>query len=123
MNVEYYDNSFFKGNPPTFFWVPDSQWKQREYALERRLGIRGEHGPERPPKWKPGDKYTVIGMVVGLIVGGVLGALGGGRYFGLVGLLLGLAGGALAGAIIGAVIGGFIRKRREKTENGVQKPF
>jgi outer membrane lipoprotein SlyB len=117
-----YDYSFFKGNSPAFFWGSDPRWQQREYELERRLRYRSEHDPERPPKWKSGDKYPVFGMIVGLVVGGVLGAIGG-RYFGFIGLVLGLAGGIMAGAIIGAIIGGFIRKRREKTENGAQKPF
>ncbi len=122
MSIKY-DNSFLKGNSPAFLWGGGPPSRVREYELERKLGYRGEHDPEKPPQWKPGGKYVRIDIVVGLIVGGVLGAIGGGRYFGFIGLLAGLAGGAIVGTIIGALIGGFIRKRREKTKNNAQKPF
>jgi outer membrane lipoprotein SlyB len=125
MSIRYSNDSFIKSESPTFFWgggsFPFSQ--RREYEPEQRLRHGDEHDPERPPQWKPGDRYTRIGLIVGLIVGGVLGAIVGGRYFFFVGLLLGLAGGAFVGVIIGAVIGGFIRKRRGKTKKGAQKPF
>ena len=122
MNIRH-DHSFLKGNPPSFFFMGDPLSRQREYELERRVRDGTQHDPERPPKWKPGDKYPVMGMVIGLDVGGVLGAYGGGRLFGVIGLLAGLAGGIMAGAIIGAVIGGFIRKRRGRTKNNAHKPF
>ena len=79
MNIEYYGNSFIKGNSPTLFQLGDPFSRQREYELESRLKYSSEHDPDRPPRWAPGDKYTVTGMIVGLIVGGVLGAIGGGR--------------------------------------------
>ncbi len=104
MNIKHYGNSFIKGNSPTFFELSDPFSRQREYELERRL--RSEYDPDTPPRWQPGDKYTVTGMIIGLIVGGLLGAIGGGYH-----LVFIIAGGSIAGGIIGAIAGGLIGKR------------
>ena len=116
MSIKFGDNSSFKGNSTTsFIYGGDSFTKQKEFEHELRRIYPSENDPERPPKWEPGDKYTVCGTIVGLIVGGVSGAIGSRLFFGFG--LFGLLGGIFPGGIIGAIIGDFIRKRRLKSKN------
>ena len=113
MNIECsVDNSFCRGNLLSLLFHPD-QFDPRDRELE--LQYRSEHDPERPPKWKPGDKYTVIGVLVGVILGGALVAIGD-RYFGFTNFFFGIAGGTIIGGIIGATVGDLIRKHRQKTK-------
>lgn len=114
MNIEYSnDNSQNMGNSISYFYNPqelDDLWVRKDLESQ----YRSEHDPEKPPKWKPGDIYIVIGTVVGLIVGGILG------FFGV---LFGIVGDTIAGGIIGATIGALIKKRRQKTKTNARKLF
>ena len=107
MNIKYSnDNSQNMGNFISYLYNPkdlDDLWVQKELEFQ----YRGKHDPERPPKWKPGDIYIVIGTIVGLIVGGILGSFG---------VLVSIVGDTIAGGIICATIGGAIKKRRGKKQ-------
>lgn len=117
MKIKYGDACFYGDNSVMLFYPGDSFSGQRELELETRLRYKSEHDPERPPKWQPGNKYIVLGMIVGMIAGGAAGVVGGSYYLGFVSVFPGFIGGIIAGGIAGAIIGDLIRKRRLKIKN------
>jgi outer membrane lipoprotein SlyB len=84
----------------------DPGWRGREIsALLKYRGTDG-WGP-RPPVWKPGDSYVVVGAVVGMCAGGALGF-----RVGIVAGALGISAGGVCGALIGSLARSLIRKRK-----------
>jgi predicted lipid-binding transport protein (Tim44 family) len=123
VNTEYRKGNSCCGDNLLMFIWGDPDAFQRTVEAEQRLRDRNERDPEQAPRPEPGDIYILVGAIVGLIVGGAVGAIVGSHYFGSAGFFYGLFGGILAGGIIGATVGSLIKKRREKTKTGAQRPF
>ncbi len=103
----------YAGNSPMLFQVPPDfgQLKDYEMSLSRRV----KNHPDRPPKRKPGDGYTIIGAAAGLIIGGIVG-----NYIGNIFLFVGLI---IVGGIVGTYLAPYVRSLVRKLKKpGGEKP-
>lgn len=94
---------------------PDFRSRELEFEL-------GQKNPDGPPKRRPGDSYTVVGLLLGLLVGVIVG-LNSHNLLLFIGFTLG-------GGILGAVLGSYVqplinrlRSRQKKNPEEQQGPF
>lgn len=95
-----------------FFYDQDPMRVDQEFRLRQQSD---KYDPEKPPRWKPGDIYILIGTIAGMIIGGGLGTLITNNYiYAVVGLV--------AGGIIGATIGSYVKKWRRSDKKPPENP-
>jgi len=85
--------------------MPDMRMRDYEMQLKNRAG----NHPDRPPRRRPGDGYTIIGFVLGMIVGGFIGNLTGNIWL-FIGLIIG---GGIAGTSLGSYVHTRIKKQKQ----------
>ena len=99
---------------------PDFRGKELEMELKYRN--RNRNDPDRPPRRRPGDGYTILGAIAGLIAGFILG----GNSNSLLMFIVFFIGGGIVGTILGSFVRPLInrlKQSRTKKSEEQQGPF
>lgn len=95
------------GSSPMLFHIPPGfgMLKDYEMSLKRRI----KNHPDRPPRRKPGDGYTIVGALAGLVIGGIVGLYTDNIWFFIVLII----GGGIGGAYLAPYLRSLVKKLKQ----------
>jgi len=82
---------------------------QDENQLRGQVEYMTERGKQAPRR-KPGDRYTIFGVIAGIIISIILYFLTHNPFW----LVVGVIGGAIVGSFIGSLVGKYVVKYRRQ---------